>query len=165
MTPRVSALRFAAPALLLMALVLALPVLAAQALSEADLERRVQEITDQLRCPTCQALSVKDSDASFSVQIREKVRRMVEEGQSDDDIKGYFVARYGEWILRAPKKEGFGLVLWLLPFGAILGVGALLVLRVRRSAGVARAAPAPESLSPEQRSRLEQDLRRFKEED
>jgi cytochrome c-type biogenesis protein CcmH len=139
---------------------------AALALSEEEQERRVQQITDDLRCPTCQALSVKDSEASFSNQIREKVRRMVEEGQSDDDIKAYFVARYGEWILRAPKKAGFGLVLWVLPGAAILAVGGLLFWRVRRSAAQAQARQtAPPSLSPQQRERLERDLKRFKEED
>jgi cytochrome c-type biogenesis protein CcmH len=157
-------------ALLMMLLALTLALLfaggTALALSEEELERRVQQISDELRCPTCQALSVKDSEASFSKQIRDKVRRMVEEGQSDDDIKAYFVARYGEWILRAPKKEGLGLVLWILPGAAILGVGGLLVWRVRRSAKQAESRQTvPPSLSPQQRERLERDLKRFKEED
>jgi cytochrome c-type biogenesis protein CcmH len=139
---------------------------AAFAISEAELERRVQVITDELRCPTCQALSVKDSDASFSNQIRDKVRHMVQEGQSDDDIKAYFVSRYGEWILRAPKKQGFGLVLWVLPFAAIVGVGVLLVWNMRRAAAKAQSAkPAAPTLTPQQRQRLERDLQRFKEED
>lgn len=147
-------------------LALLLPAAAAHALSEAEVERRVLAITDELRCPTCQALSVKDSDAPFSNQIREKVRHMVLEGQSDEDIKAYFVSRYGEWILRAPRKQGFGLVLWVLPFAAIAGAGALLLWHLRRAAGRARAAaPSAPVLSPEQRARLERDLRRFKEED
>lgn len=150
--------------LLLLALLLAAG--AALALSEEELERRVQQISDELRCPTCQALSVKDSDASFSRQIREKVRRMLEEGQSEEDIKAYFVARYGEWILRAPEKHGIGLVLWILPGAAIVLVGALLVWRMRRAEGEAQARqPAAPTLTPQQRERLERDLKRFKEED
>jgi cytochrome c-type biogenesis protein CcmH len=147
-------------------LALLLPAAAAHALSEAEVERRVQTITGELRCPTCQALSVKDSDAPFSNQIREKVRHMVREGQSDEEIQAYFVSRYGEWILRAPRKQGFGLVLWVLPFAAIAGAGALLLWTLRGAARRARVAgpPAP-ALSPEQRARLERDLRRFKEED
>lgn len=152
--------------LLIVTLALMVAATAAYALSEAQLEARVQEITDQLRCPTCQALSVKDSDASFSVEIREKVRHMVEEGQSDDQIKGYFVSRYGEWILRAPKKQGLGLVLWGLPFAAVIGVGALLIWNMRKAQATARAnRPAPQPLTPAQRDRLERDMRRFKEED
>lgn len=157
-------LRFLRPsrtALLLAALLIAGVALA---ISEADLEKRVQAITDDLRCPTCQGLSVKDSDASFSIQIREKVRHMVEEGQSDEDIKAYFVSRYGEWILRAPKKQGLGLIVWGLPFAGIAAVGGLLVWNMYRSSRRDEVQPPGNSqLTSRQRERLERDLRRFKE--
>ena len=117
-------------------LVHAAATLRAETLAPEEVERRVQTIADGLRCPTCQALSAKDSEAAFSVQIRDKVRHMVEEGQSDDQINAYFVSRYGEWILRAPPKQGLGLVVWVLPFAAILAAGAVLAWGiVRRSCG------------------------------
>ena len=156
--------RFAAWATAL--LVISLP-LGAWALTGEALEQRVREISDQLRCPTCQAISVKDSDASFSKQIRAKVRRMLVEGQSEEEIKAFFVSRYGEWILRAPKKEGLGLVLWVLPGFAILGVGAWIFVKVHRSVGERRAAESLEGeapLSDAERGRIEKDLRRFEEE-
>jgi cytochrome c-type biogenesis protein CcmH len=139
-----------------------------RALGEEEIEARVLAITDGLRCPTCQGISVRDSEAGFSQQIREKVRRMVIEGQSDEDIRAYFVSRYGEWILRAPKKEGIGLVLWILPGAALLVAGGLVFWRIRR-AGRGRpqaSAPAPEAeLSPEQRARIARDLKRFEDEE
>ena len=137
------------------------------ALSEEEIETRVRNLSDELRCPTCQAISVRDSSASFSVQIKEKVQRMVEEGQSDEEIKDYFVSRYGEWILRAPKKEGFGLVLWVLPIVAILGVGGWILFHLRRSARRAESAreePTGE-FSAEQLARIERDLKNFEEQD
>lgn len=137
--------------------------------SPEEIELRVQAITDQLRCPTCQAISVKDSEAAFSMQIRDKVKRMVEEGQSEDQIKAYFVSRYGDWILRAPAKEGVGLIVWLLPIAAILAVGAALAWTiVRRGRAKSRAAPAPWPAAPltsDQRERVQADLKRFEEED
>ena len=162
--------------------------------SPEELERRVQTISDQLRCPTCQAISVKDSEAAFSVQIRDKVRHMVEEGQSDDQIRAYFVARYGEWILRAPPKEGVGLIVWVLPLAAMLAAGAAMawtiVRRSKAKAGansvpggsVAPGTPAAPGAAPargaaatpgasvapltsEQRERVQADLKRFEEED
>ncbi len=142
-----------------------LPV-AAWALSGEALEVRLREITDQLRCPTCQGISVKDSSASFSRQISDKVRRMLVEGQSEEQIKAFFVSRYGEWILRAPKKEGLGLVLWLLPGLAILLVGGWVIVKVQRNVTAERAAQAeaPESLlSEEEQTRIERDMRRFEE--
>jgi cytochrome c-type biogenesis protein CcmH len=137
----------------------------ARALSPEEIERRVQIVTDDLRCPTCQAISVKDSEAAFSVEIRDKVQRMVVEGQSDDDIKAYFVSRYGEWILRSPRKAGLGLLVWLLPFAAILAGGAALVVAILRHGRGTGAAPAAPSLTPEQRERVREDLKRFEEED
>ena len=51
---------------------------AAWSLSGEALDRRVREISDGLRCPTCQSISVNDSEAEFSRQNRAKVRRMLE---------------------------------------------------------------------------------------
>lgn len=135
--------------------------------SQEELDKLVREIADGLRCPTCQGISVNDSEAAFSKQIKEKVRKMVMEGQNQEQINAYFVSRYGEWILRAPKKEGFGLVLWGLPIAAILVVGGLLGYRVHRNTrekqleSADENAPAP--LTPEQIARVERDLKRFEE--
>ncbi|MGA1536742.1 MAG: cytochrome c-type biogenesis protein, partial [bacterium] len=97
---------------------LLLPLLVAGCLSlqaQAVDEDLVHEIADNLRCPTCQGLSVNDSEAGFSVQIRNKVREMLMAGQGREEIEAYFVARYGEWILRTPPAQGFNLLIWILP--------------------------------------------------
>ena len=155
-------------------LLLLLPAIAwgqASQLNDRELELEVQRISDQLRCPTCQGSSVKDSDASFSRQIRDKVRVMVKEGQTEDMIKAYFVTRYGEWILRAPKKEGLGLVLWYSPVVLLVGVGFYLGWRVHRNNRSRKApapvenVPAPASNPQDFRARLAQDLKRFEEQD
>jgi len=166
-----STLRKSWPALAAAALGAALLLTAslAPAMSEEEVERRLLALADELRCPTCQAISVKDSEASFSVQIKEKVRRMILEGQSDEEIKAYFVSRYGEWILRAPKKEGLGLVLWILPGLAVLVAGGWIVYTVqfsrkRRDAETA-AADEPAPLSEEEQERIARDLKRFEDDD
>jgi cytochrome c-type biogenesis protein CcmH len=142
---------------------LLLPGSAFSALTGEELERKVQEISEQLRCPTCQAISVRDSEAAFSRQIRDKVRLMIEEGKSDEEIYAYFVSSYGEWILRAPKKAGVGLLLWGLPILGIVVAGALIFWRLRRSTRAARAEPGPPpaALSEAERARIEKDLHRF----
>ncbi len=143
-----------------------LAAVSAWALSGEELERRVLEISSELRCPTCQAISVKDSEAAFSRQIRGKVRAMLVEGKTEEQIVAFFVSRYGEWILRAPKKSGVGLILWLLPGGAIVLAGGLLGLKLYRNAR-SREAPAAAAaggtISEADRSRIERDLRRFEE--
>jgi cytochrome c-type biogenesis protein CcmH len=152
----------------LLAALLAASALPAWGLSDRELDERVQRITDMLRCPTCQGISVRDSEAAFSQQIRAKVRRMVEEGQTDDDIKAYFVSRYGEWILRAPPAQGLGLVVWLAPGAALVLAGGLLGWRLYRShrhPAAELGAHPEQALTAEQRERIARDLQRFEEED
>lgn len=159
------------PRLILIPLLLFLllaTVAATWALSEEALDGRVREVADGLRCPTCQGISVNDSEAAFSRQIRDKVRRMLQEGQNGEQIRAYFVSRYGEWILRAPKKEGLGLVLWILPGLLIFLAGVWIVVNIRRSGGTARRGGAGTSsrpLSKADQERIARDLRRFEEED
>ena len=59
-----------------------------------------KDVAGELRCPTCTGLSVLDSDASFSVQIKDQVDEQIKEGKSKDEILSFFVERYGPWILK-----------------------------------------------------------------
>jgi len=106
-------------------------------------EARVQLVGKQLRCAVCQGVSIADSPASMARAQLDKVRELVSEGKSDDEIYAYFVERYGEWALMEPKKSGVTLGLWLAPV-LLLVVGVLLIVgSTRRSA--AAPAPAPEA--------------------
>ena len=97
-------------------------------------DQRVRRITSVIRCPTCRGLSAAQSDAPSAESIRDEVRRRVQMGETDAQVKGYLVSRYGEDILLQPKAEGVGLLVWALPLiGAVGAVGGLvLVLRRRR---------------------------------
>ena len=85
-----------------------------------ELEGRVLEIAHLLRCPVCQGLSVKESQDQISLNMKKKISNLIAEGKSKKEILVFFEERYGEWILRNPKKAGFNVSLWLLPFGVIL---------------------------------------------
>jgi cytochrome c-type biogenesis protein CcmH len=93
-------------------------------------ENRVREIAHKLRCPTCQALSVKESEAGIAENMKIKIRSLLEEGKSEEQILKYFTVRYGEWILRAPEKKGFNLLLWFLPGTLIVLAIVVIVLRL-----------------------------------
>ena len=80
-----------------------------------------RDVAKELRCPTCTGLSVLDSEASFSVQIKSQVREQMAAGKSRDEILAYFTARYGPWILREPPKQGFNSLAWYVPIGLLLG--------------------------------------------
>ncbi len=127
-----------------------------------DFSARFRKLSDELRCPTCQGLSVKDSDAGFSNSIKDKILELMKDGKSDKEILAYFVKRYGEWILRAPTKSGFNLVLWILPGVGIL-IGLFIVLfRSKRWVSQPQQEKLA-SLSPEEERKIKEDLRRFEE--
>ena len=132
------------------------------AIGTEDYSTRFKKLSNELRCPTCQGLSVKDSEAGFSNNIKDKIRELMKEGKSDTEILEYFVLRYGEWILRTPTKSGFNLVLWILPVAGIL-IGLFIVM-FRSKNWVSR--PKKEelaSLTPEEELRIKEDLGRFEE--
>ena len=92
----------------------------------SDLEAQVREITFQLRCPVCQGLSVGDSPSELANEMRTLVREQLQQGKTTPEVLDYFAQRYGEWILLAPPKRGFNLVIWVLPF-TLLPIGAMVI--------------------------------------
>lgn len=122
-----------------------------------SLEDQAQALAAELRCPVCQNLSVGDSPSEMATQMRDLIREQLARGESPEQVRAYFVSRYGEWILLAPARRGFNWVAWLLPFGALLGGLGLVVRRAvsRRPAPV--AAPLP-PLDPRYAGRLAAEL-------
>lgn len=119
---------FLSAGFLLAASLLTVSLLSAQ---PVDLEEQVRKIASELRCPVCQNLSVADSPSELARQMRAFIRAELQQGKSPEEIKAYFVSKYGEWILLAPKPKGFRLLLWVLPFIAV-AIGIVLVIFVAR---------------------------------
>ena len=142
-----------------------LPVLLAAMLSAAAplaaapvSEETVHEIGAQLRCVVCQSLSVADSPSETANQMRGIIRERLAAGDSPEQVKAYFVEKYGLWILLAPPREGFNLLVWVVPFVA-LGAGLVLVILLmrrwsRRAAG-AGTEPVPD---PAMRARIRREI-------
>lgn len=120
--------------------------------ADEAIERRVDAIAAELRCPVCQNLSVKDSPSDVAAAFQSRIRQLVIAGKSDREIRDFFVARYGEWILLSPPRRGIGLAVWLAP-ALVLGAGLVAAgfavrrwtLRARWLAAV--AAERPEALA------------------
>jgi cytochrome c-type biogenesis protein CcmH len=114
------------------------------------LEARVQQLGKELRCAVCQGLSVADSPSSMARAQLDKIRELVADGKTDQQVRDYFVARYGEWVLLQPKAEGFNWFVWLGPVALLLGGGYVISRQVVRApAPSAPATPAaPASAAP-----------------
>jgi cytochrome c-type biogenesis protein CcmH/NrfF len=69
------------------------------------------QLASELRCPDCQALSVAESRTAAAAAIRDEIAAQLAGGRSASEIRGHFVARYGQWILLQPASP----LVWLLP--------------------------------------------------
>jgi cytochrome c-type biogenesis protein CcmH len=97
-----------------------------------EVDDRVREIASELRCVVCQNLSVADSPSDLAKEMRNVVRDQVQQGKSREEVQAYFVSRYGEYVLLAPPKRGFNLLVWGLPFLAVVAGGGVVYLVARR---------------------------------
>jgi cytochrome c-type biogenesis protein CcmH len=97
----------------------------------------------------------------MAIQMREVIFEKLKNGESPEQIRGYFVSRYGEWILLAPTRKGFNWIAWLLPFVAILGGAGIIVLTIRRATrrGHGPNGDASRPLDPRYATRLEAELK------
>ena len=131
------------------------------AILAGSIEEQTHLLAAELRCPVCQNLSVADSPSEMAIQMREVILEKLKNGESPEQIRGYFVSRYGEWILLAPTRRGFNWLAWMLPFVAILGGAGIIVLRIRRAMrrGHGPNSDASRPLDPRYATRLEAELK------
>jgi cytochrome c-type biogenesis protein CcmH len=123
------------PALLLaIALGLATPVLQAldtTQLADPALQARYLSLTHELRCMQCQNESIADSPVDLAADLRHQVRDQLLAGKSDQQIRDWMSARYGDFILFRPRFAPRTAWLWLAP-GVLLVLGAVVAWRVVR---------------------------------
>jgi cytochrome c-type biogenesis protein CcmH len=107
---------------------------AAPAADDPVLEARMVTLASRLRCLVCQNQSIADSNASLAVDLRNQVRDMLRQGDTDEQILQYMTARYGDFVLYQPPLKSKTALLWFGP-GALLvvGLGSLFLVLRRRS--------------------------------
>lgn len=102
-----------------------------QRFEDAALQARYEKLISEVRCLQCQNQSIKDSNVTLAADLRREIARMIEEGQSDEEIAEFLVTRYGEFALYRPRMSGKTLVLWVVPFLLVL-LGVFALVRVVR---------------------------------
>jgi len=126
-----------------LAVLVAVLVFTAPAVAGEDLEDRMREVASGLRCPVCQNLSVADSSSEMAREMRALIVDQLREGKRPEEIRDYFVSKYGQWILLSPAPRGVGLVVWIVPtLGAVAGLGGAVWL-LRRWSRRGTAPPLP----------------------
>ena len=121
-------------------------------------EQTVHDVSAQLRCVVCQNLSVADSPSEMASQMRAIVRERLEAGETPEQVHEYFVARYGEWILLAPRRSGFNLLVWGFPLAALVVGFTVVALLLRRWTRRRQTAAPPSAVDPAMRERIRREL-------
>jgi cytochrome c-type biogenesis protein CcmH len=114
-------------------------------LEDAGLEARAAQLASELQCPVCQGQSIGASPSPMARQMKDLIRSQVSEGLSDEQVREYFVSKYGEWVLLEPKAAGFNLVVYILPGLALLAGAGVVVTAVRRWSTGGDGEPAQET--------------------
>jgi cytochrome c-type biogenesis protein CcmH len=97
-----------------------------------QLQQRYLRLTHELRCMQCQSESLADSQVDLAADLRREVHELLLAGNSDDQIRDYMVARYGEFILFRPRMSWRNAWLWAAP-GLMMIVGLLVAWRIVRA--------------------------------
>ena len=113
--------------------------------ADPKVEARLKSIAHELRCLVCQNQTIADSDAPLAVDLRQQTRAMIAAGKTDDEIRGYMVERYGDFVLYKPPFNAATAVLWIAPGLLIVGGFAALIVMMRRRREPAGDAPQPDA--------------------
>ena len=89
-------------------------------------EERAHELNENVMCPVCPGESIDQSQNPLAIQMREIIKNKLDQGWTDQEIKDYFVEKYGPSVLLAPPSSGVSLIIWIVP--PIIVVFAILIL-------------------------------------
>lgn len=105
-------------------------------------EKRLQALSEELRCLVCQNQTIADSNAELAQDLRREVRTLIKDGKSDKEIVDFMVTRYGDFVLYRPPVKGITLLLWGGPL-ALLLIGLFVLQRYlrQRASRIAEEAP------------------------
>jgi cytochrome c-type biogenesis protein CcmH len=117
------------------------------------LDKRVMDLSAELRCLVCQNQSLAESNAGLAVDLRNQIREQLARGASEREVIGFMVARYGDFVLYRPPLKASTFLLWFGPFLLLL-VGAFVLLR-----RIARQRTARPELTEAEHTRAEQLLK------
>jgi cytochrome c-type biogenesis protein CcmH len=100
-----------------------------EAFEDPRLADRYRGLIHEVRCVKCQNQNIAESNAPIASDLRREIRRLMDEGATDREIKAFLVARYGDFVLYRPPLQPNTLLLWGAPFLLLAG-GTVVFARV-----------------------------------
>jgi cytochrome c-type biogenesis protein CcmH len=142
-------------------LVVAVALLIVPAARASEQHPTLAELEGEVMCPVC-GTTLDQSNSPAAEQIKRLIRQRIAAGDTRSRIKSRLVAEYGQAILAAPERKGFGLLAWWLPIVGILAAALLVGAGAWRWSHARDGDMPPGSrLDPALERRLDDELRRF----
>jgi cytochrome c-type biogenesis protein CcmH len=142
-------------ALVIVAALLAVPVAHA-----SERHPTQAELEGEVMCPVC-GTTLDQSSSPAAQQIKRLIAKGIAAGETKSEIKDRLVAEYGQAILAAPPRHGFGLLAWWLPIVGIVAAAVVVGFAAWRWSRAREPAPRTVQLDPALERRLDDELRRF----
>lgn len=131
---------------------------AAPLAADPALEERVKTLGQDLRCLVCQNQTLSDSNAPLAEDLRQVIREQIRLGKNDEEVRGFLVERYGDFVLYKPPLKASTLLLWTGPFVLLaLGLSVLAALLRKRRQAPGEAPPPDPQARDRARRLLEED--------
>ena len=143
-------------------------LMAAPALAQGQppTDDEVNAIARELYCPVCENTPLDVCPTQACAQWRDLIRLKLSQGESEQQIKQYFVDNYGVRVLNEPPREGLNWLAYIVPPLVIL-IGAVFLVRAlqdwKKPVAAARVdAPPAAAPADDYIARLEDEVRRKK---
>jgi len=132
----------------------------ALAVTPEEADSQAHQIWGSVMSPFCAGRLLQDCPSSGAEELRVKIKEMLLEGSSNQQVMQFLYENYGDQIRSTPKQEGFGLLAWISPF-IFLALGAVLIFFwIRSNLGAAKENAAASALDPEMQRKIAEELER-----
>jgi cytochrome c-type biogenesis protein CcmH len=143
--------------------------LALPALAQTPTPNEINEVAKNLWCPLCNGVRLDNCELQACIQMKEVIAQKLAAGESQEQIRTYFVQQYGDVVLGAPSTQGFNRLAWILPvLAAAVGLGWLVYFvrsmtrkRPASAAPAAQQAPSSQEAQDDYLRRVDDELDRY----
>lgn len=91
------------------------------------------KLEKEIMCPVCDGQTLDQSQSLIANNMKDTIKKQIDEGYTEEQIKTYFINRYGESVLAYPKMKGFNSVAYIIPAIAVLLSVVILGIYIKRN--------------------------------
>ena len=101
--------------------------------SQSNLEENLYiKLEKEIMCPVCDGQTLDQSQSLIANNMKDTIKKKIEDGYNEEEIKEYFVKRYGDSVLAYPSMNGFNSIAYIVPAISVLIAIVILFLYIKR---------------------------------